>query len=112
MIAVLGTVGPMIGLLGTLKGMISSFSVIAMSDVQLRPSEVAGGISEALLLTFEGVGLSIPAIFFFALFRNRILAFSSEATTVADGFLRRLSGAMRPKSAALEPASPRAASTT
>jgi biopolymer transport protein ExbB len=66
MIAVLGTLGSMFGLLGTLKGMISSFSVIAMSDTQLRPSEVAGGISEALLLTFEGVMLSVPAIFLFA----------------------------------------------
>ncbi|MEX0978398.1 MAG: MotA/TolQ/ExbB proton channel family protein, partial [Pirellulales bacterium] len=49
MLAVLGTLGPMIGLLGTLKGMIASFSVIALSDVQLKASEVAGGISEALL---------------------------------------------------------------
>ena len=57
MLAVLGTLGPMIGLLGTLKGMIASFSVIAMSDVQLKASQVAGGISEALLLTFEGVAL-------------------------------------------------------
>ena len=72
MLAVLGTLGPMIGLLGTLKGMISSFSVIAMSDVQLKASEVAKGISEALLLTFEGVALSVPSIFFFALFRNRV----------------------------------------
>ena len=47
MLAVLGTLGPMIGLLGTLKGMIASFSVIAMSDTQLKASEVAGGISEA-----------------------------------------------------------------
>jgi biopolymer transport protein ExbB len=45
MLAVLGTLGPMIGLLGTLKGMIASFSVIAMSDTQMKASEVAGGIS-------------------------------------------------------------------
>ena len=62
MLAVLGTLGPMIGLVGTLKGMISSFAVIALSDTQLKASEVAGGISEALLLTFEGVALSVPAI--------------------------------------------------
>ena len=62
MLAVLGTLGPMIGLMGTLKGMIASFSVIALSDVQLKASEVAGGISEALVLTFEGVALSVPAI--------------------------------------------------
>ncbi len=72
MLAVLGTLGPMIGLLGTLKGMIASFSVIARSDQVLKASEVAGGISEALLLTFEGVALSVPAIYFFAIFRNRV----------------------------------------
>ena len=63
----------MIGLLGTLKGMIASFSVIACSGTQLKASEVAGGISEALLLTFEGVALSVPAIYFFAIFRNRVV---------------------------------------
>ena len=34
---------------------------------------MAKGISEALLLTFEGVGLSVPAIYFFSFFRNRVL---------------------------------------
>ncbi len=90
MLAVLGTLGPMIGLLGTLKGMIASFSVIAMSGTHLDASQVAGGISEALLLTFEGVGLSVPAIYFYALFRNRISAISSNTTLLCDQMLRRL----------------------
>jgi len=89
MLAVLGTLGPMIGLLGTLKGMISSFSVIARSDQQMKASEVAGGISEALLLTFEGVALSVPAIYFFAFFRNRLSAISSTTMLAADEFLRK-----------------------
>jgi len=90
MLAVMGTLGPMIGLLGTLKGMISAFSVIAMSGVHLDAGKVAGAISEALLLTFEGVALSVPAIFFFALFRNRISNISSKTTLLADQMLRRL----------------------
>ncbi len=40
--------------------------------MNLEASKVAEGISEALVLTFEGVFLSVPAIFFYALFRNRI----------------------------------------
>ncbi|MFO1019166.1 MAG: MotA/TolQ/ExbB proton channel family protein [Planctomycetales bacterium] len=88
MLAVLGTLGPMIGLLGTLKGMITSFSVIALSGTQLKASEVAGGISEALLLTFEGVGLAVPAIYFFALFRNRVARISSETLLRADELIR------------------------
>jgi biopolymer transport protein ExbB len=89
MLAVLGTLGPMIGLLGTLKGMIGSFSVIARSDVQMKASEVAGGISEALLLTFEGVALSVTAIYFFAFFRNRLMQISSTTMLAADDFLRK-----------------------
>lgn len=90
MLAVLGTLGPMIGLVGTLKGMIASFAVIALSDTQLKSSEVAEGISEALLLTFEGVALSVPAIYFFAVFKNRVAKISVETLLAADELVRRL----------------------
>ncbi len=103
MLAVLGTLGPMIGLLGTLKGMINSFSVIARSDVQLKASEVASGISEALLLTFEGVALSVPAIYFFALFRNRVIYIASSVSLTADQFLRHFSHAGRSKTSSASP---------
>lgn len=100
MLAVIGTLGPLIGLLGTLKGMIASFSVIAMSDTQLKASEVAGGISEALILTFEGVGLSVPAIYFFALFKNRVSSLSVQTMNAADEFIRRLHNTAHKKPAA------------
>jgi biopolymer transport protein ExbB len=104
MMAVLGTLGPMIGLLGTLKGMIASFSVIAVSDTQLKASEVAGGISEALLLTFEGVALSVPAIYFFALFKNRVTSISTAAMLQADQFIRHFAHAGRSRPGAQAPA--------
>jgi biopolymer transport protein ExbB len=98
MLAVLGTLGPMIGLLGTLKGMIGSFGVIARSaGSHMDQSEVARCISEALLLTFEGVALSVPAIYFFALFRNRVISISSTVMLTADQFLRHFSHAGRAK---------------
>lgn len=100
MLAVVGTLGPLIGLLGTLKGMIASFSVIAMSDTQLKASEVAGGISEALVLTFEGVILSVPAIYFFALFKNRVSLLSVQTMNLADDFVRRVHSAAHKKSPA------------
>jgi biopolymer transport protein ExbB len=103
MLAVLGTLGPMIGLVGTLKGMIASFAVIALSDTQLKASEVAGGISEALLLTFEGVALSVPAIYFFAVFKNRVAKISVETLLAADELVRRLV-----QQAKAKPASPMA----
>jgi biopolymer transport protein ExbB len=113
MLAVLGTLGPMIGLIGTLKGMITSFKVIAISGVTLDASQVAGGISEALILTFEGVFLSVPAIYFYALFRNRVAVISSNGMLMADELLRhfhratRTKGVTRPAaSATAEPAVP------
>ncbi len=96
-LAVLGTLGPMIGLLGTLKGMISSFSVIAMSGVALDSAKVAEGISEALVLTFEGVALSVPSIFFYSLFRNRISMISLETTSLAEDKLREVARLLRMK---------------
>ena len=106
MMAVLGTLGPMIGLIGTLKGMIASFSVIAMGGVALKASEVANGISEALLLTFEGVSLSVPAIYFFALFRNRIATMSTDAMLEAEDLLHLFFRSGRPKSGAAPSAAP------
>ena len=99
MLAVLGSLGPMIGLLGTLQGMIKSFSVIARSDTQLKASQVAEGISEALLLTFEGVALSVPAIYFFALFRNRISTIGANTLLAADELISKLANAVRQKPA-------------
>ena len=84
-LAIIGTLGPMIGLVGTIAGMIASFQVIATSqDAQPKPSQVAEGISTALFITLEGVSLSVPAIFFFALFRNRIALIAMESAKVAD----------------------------
>lgn len=84
-LATIGTLGPMIGLVGTIWGMIESFQTIAnAAGSQPRPEEVARGISTALFITLEGVSLSVPAIFFYALFRNRIAQIALEATKVAD----------------------------
>ena len=53
---------------------------------------MAKGISEALVLTFEGVGLSVPSIYFFALFRNRV---SIDIRDLADAG-RRVPAALCP----------------
>jgi biopolymer transport protein ExbB len=98
MLAVIGTLGPMIGLLGTLMGMIHSFGAIARSGTQLNATQVASGISESLVLTFEGVGLAVPAIYFFALFRNRVASISTATMLAADEFVRRTNTLLRAKS--------------
>jgi biopolymer transport protein ExbB len=84
-LAIIGQLGPMIGLVGTIWGMIMSFQEIATAaGSQPKPEKVAEGISTALFITLEGVSLSVPAIFFFAYFRNRIAVLTMEATKVAD----------------------------
>ncbi len=84
-LAIIGQLGPMIGLVGTIMGMIDSFQTIATSvGAQAKPDEIARGISTALFITLEGVALSVPAIFFFAFFRNRIAVLAVESSKVAD----------------------------
>ncbi len=60
-------IAPMLGFLGTVQGMIVAFDQIARSN-DIVPSEVAGGISVALLTTFAGLAIAIPMQFFYNLF--------------------------------------------
>jgi biopolymer transport protein ExbB len=95
-LATIGTLGPMIGLVGTVWGMIMSFQTIATAGgEQPRPEKVAEGISTALFITLEGITLSVPAIFFFAFFRNRISQMTMEANKVADRTINSLVAAAK-----------------
>jgi biopolymer transport protein ExbB len=95
-LAIIGTLGPMIGLVGTIWGMILSFQEIATAaGAQPRPDKVAEGISTALFITLEGVSLAVPAIFFFAFFRNRIAQMTMEASRVADRTINSLVAAAK-----------------
>jgi biopolymer transport protein ExbB len=58
----IATVGPMLGLLGTVCGMIRAFNDIASSDAMGRPELLAKGISEALLTTAMGLAVAVPAL--------------------------------------------------
>ncbi|MCK5833456.1 MotA/TolQ/ExbB proton channel family protein [bacterium] len=65
------SVAPMLGFLGTVQGMIVAFDTIAKSN-DIVPSEVAGGISTALLTTFSGLAIAIPMQIFFNFFVNKV----------------------------------------
>jgi biopolymer transport protein ExbB len=69
-IALIGTISPMVGLLGTVDGMVQAFRVIAESNTTPKPSKLADGISMALITTLVGLLLAIPAIAIFGIFRN------------------------------------------
>ena len=67
---------PMIGLLGTTSGMIASFG--ALTAGRAEAGDLAGGIGEALVATFGGLLLAIPAMFLYFLFRGRVQALAVD----------------------------------
>lgn len=95
-LATVGTLGPMIGLVGTVYGMIRSFQVIATMGSSPQASQLAAGISTALFATLEGIAISVPAIAFYALFRNRIARLSLEVQVAAEGLLEQFAPGVRP----------------
>jgi biopolymer transport protein ExbB len=81
----------MFGLLGTVDGMVASFQVIAKSTTQPKPSELAQGISMALITTLVGLWLAIPAIIFFGVMRNRMTRLMLEVGVMSEGLMGRFS---------------------
>ncbi len=94
-LATVGTLGPMIGLVGTVYGMIIAFRVIAMEGATPQASQLAAGISTALFATFLGIGVAIPAIFFYSMFRNRIARLSLEVAMGAEPLLEQFAPGVR-----------------
>jgi biopolymer transport protein ExbB len=88
-LATIGTLGPMLGLVGTVWGMIQSFMVLG-SGGSPNPSKLAEGISHALVVTLVGIGLSVPAIFAHAFFRNRLIRISMDVGNIADDLLTQM----------------------
>jgi len=93
---VLGQVSPMIGLFGTVYGMILAFQSIVVSGGNADPVLLAGGIGTALTTTFWGLVVAIPALAGYAVVRNQIDALTAEATLVAEEMVNQF----RPKPAA------------
>lgn len=90
---VLGQVSPMIGLFGTVYGMILAFQAIVIAGGNADPVLLAGGISTALTTTFWGLVVAIPALAGYGIIRNKIDELSTEATITAEELLKQF----RPK---------------
>ena len=68
---VIATIAPMVGLLGTVSGMIGAFQTIATGGMG-KPELLAGDIGEALITTATGLTIGIPAMIFYFILRNRL----------------------------------------
>ncbi|MGA1534007.1 MAG: MotA/TolQ/ExbB proton channel family protein [Planctomycetota bacterium] len=89
-LSLIASVAPMLGLLGTVMGMVAAFDKIASSATSPKPAELADGISQALMTTMMGLTVAIPMSVAYFIFRNRvnnsIIEVSNIATELMDRF--------------------------
>ena len=83
-LSVIGNIAPMMGLLGTVIGMIFAFREVADTQGAARAADLAEGIYLALVTTVEGLIVAIPSLAAFAVFRNRVDHLVAEVTYVAQ----------------------------
>ncbi len=69
----LSAVAPMVGLLGTVIGMLKAFNSVAFDLAKARPMELAAGVGQALITTIAGLIVAIPAMMAYSWFRGRVI---------------------------------------
>ena len=96
-LSVIGNIAPMLGLLGTVTGMILAFRQVALSQGTAGAGDLAAGIYSALVTTVAGLVIAIPSLAAFAIFRNTIDEIISDtaysAQHVFSSVRRRIPGA-------------------
>jgi biopolymer transport protein ExbB len=89
-LAVIGTLGPLLGLVGTVYGMIRAFRTLSSGGVKVDPGRLAGDISHALVVTLVGVALAVPAIFCHTFFKSRLMRIGTDTGNMADDLLTQM----------------------
>ena len=87
---IIGSVAPMVGLFGTVFGMIRAFNLLGIAEGRPAFDQLAGAISVALVTTFWGLMVAIPALVCYSIFRSRIEAYLGEAAVETDVLLGQL----------------------
>jgi biopolymer transport protein ExbB len=87
-LSLIGNIAPMLGLLGTVIGMIFAFREVADTQGAARAADLAEGIYLALVTTVEGLIVAIPALGAFAIFRNRVDQLIAEVAQAAQHAMR------------------------
>src|SRR5881398_2343432 len=90
-LADIGMIAPLIGLLGTVIGIVRSFSALGADVGSARYLQLSKGVSEALMNTAGGLAIGIPAMIFYAFFRGRAQKLISELESASTHVLALLS---------------------
>ncbi|MGC8624717.1 MAG: MotA/TolQ/ExbB proton channel family protein [Phycisphaerae bacterium] len=90
MLNVIGNIGPLIGLLGTVLGMIEAFYALHHAGGQAKVSDLSVGIATALWHTFGGLAVAIPSLIAFGFFRMRLDKIISRAAVLSEELLESL----------------------
>ncbi len=93
-LSVIASLSPMVGLLGTVSGMVKAFNAIAAQGVG-QPQALANNISEALITTATGMIIGIPAMFFFFFFKNKYGKITSSVSRIIGDFHHEFVAALR-----------------
>ncbi|MCP3905434.1 MAG: MotA/TolQ/ExbB proton channel family protein [Planctomycetes bacterium] len=104
-LGVIGAIAPLLGLLGTVLGMVGAFDALPDSTASIH-DELSRNISLALVTTLLGLTLAIPCVALFTFFRNRIDALGSEAGMEIERLTLHLESAV-PGAAPSRPGDPR-----
>ena len=88
-LALIGTISPMVGLFGTVDGMIRAFFAIATGGGSPDPNKLADGISKALLTTLVGLAIAIPAIAVYNILKNRFERLELEVGIASGNLMGR-----------------------
>ena len=91
-LSLIGNIAPMLGLFGTVSGMIEAFQTIAQMGAAVTPSDLADGISQALVTTFLGLFVAIPTMIAYFFFRNKVVRVTLEIGAIADDLVERFRG--------------------
>ncbi|MEM1185569.1 MAG: MotA/TolQ/ExbB proton channel family protein [Planctomycetota bacterium] len=91
-IGLIASIAPMLGLLGTVVGMVGAFDTISVTEGPVRPDALAGNISEALITTVLGLIVAIPATAMYTFLRNRIDHLAAEAAEIMEELAVHLEG--------------------
>ena len=105
-LSVIGNIAPMVGLLGTVVGMVIAFQRVASTQGAAGAGQLAEGIYQALVTTVGGLIVAIPSLGAFAIFRNRVDQLVAEAAYVSQHALAPLKRLRVPKARSSAPIPP------